>query len=56
MQSIDTQYITLNALGNLTESTLYKTLEISDIHSTALQVNNLTIGYGNRTLARDISF
>lgn len=31
-------------------------MTINNIHSTALQVNNLTIGYGNRTLARDISF
>ena len=31
-------------------------MTINNIHSTALQVENLTIGYGNRTLAWDISF
>jgi iron complex transport system ATP-binding protein len=31
-------------------------LETNNIHSTALRVENLTIGYGDRTLVRDISF
>ena len=31
-------------------------METNNIHSTALRVENLTIGYGNRTLVRDISF
>ena len=31
-------------------------MTIRNIHSTALRVENLTIGYGDRTLARDISF
>ena len=31
-------------------------METNNIHSTALRVENLTIGYGDRTLVRDISF
>ena len=40
----------------MTESSLNKVLSINDIHSTLLQVDHLTIGYGDRTLVRDISF
>ena len=35
---------------------MHKTLEINNMHSTALRVKNLTIGYGDRALVRDISF
>ena len=35
---------------------MHKTLEINNMHSTALRVENLTIGYGDRALVRDISF
>ena len=34
----------------------HKTLIINDIHPTVLRVDLLTIGYGDRTLVRDISF
>ena len=56
MQNIDTHYFTQNRVRNPAHSKRYKNLTVNNIHSTALQVNNLKIGYGDRTLARDISF
>ena len=39
-----------------TQSTFHKTLTVNTIHKTAIKVNLPSIGYGDRTLVRDISF
>ena len=43
-------------MRSFTHTTLRKTLIGNNIHSTALRVEHLSPGYGDRTLVRDISF